>query len=209
MNKSEINKKQECLCPVETTTTNQIYFQKYDKYKMLPSAEVPKNFQQFKKEVWRSMFLSSEEYMDFLKWLKNSKKDVYIYFELPAVDKKVIDEMFTNLNKTAYQMVFSPDIFVPRTEKRRFAKLAKDPLPMQYEETTYRTYFNRKKVLDRFRDALHGLLSKENKEEFKKDWKTIKYCSRSTYHDEISALGKVYAKPTLPAPIDRYTLRKI
>lgn len=210
MNKSQDNMKQQCVCPVEATTTNQIYFRRYDQYKMLLNAKKPKSFQQFKKEVWSSLFLNSEEYVDFLKWLKSSKKKIYDrYFELALVDKNVTDKMLTNLNRTTYQMVFSPDIFVPRSEKRRFEKLEKHALPNQYEETTYRTYFNHIKVLDDFRSEFHEFLQKDNMEKFKKEWKTIKYCNRSTYNDEISALGKIYAKPTLPGPIDRYTLRKI
>ncbi|KAI8129930.1 hypothetical protein FF38_07865 [Lucilia cuprina] len=216
-----------CSCPVETTTTHREHFLPYGKITMPIRAKLQKpcdielisghiannlqwNNQQIKSKIWPEMQLNAENYEDFLKRFKYCKKDLFkLYFESPKTDKKIIDEIFKNINKTSYQVVFSPKVFTPSTEKRRFAKLEKQPVRMKYEETTYRTYFERIKELENFKEIWQGVALKENKLELKNDLKEILHCGRTTYHDEILLLGKLYTKPTMPGPIDRYALRRI
>lgn len=216
-----------CSCPVQTTTTHHEHFLPYNNIKkpILHKLQKPRdielitgyigdnlkiNSDQTKSKVWPDVLLHSENYEDFLKRLKDCEKHIYnLYFKSLPVDKEIINKLFKNLNKTTYQIVFSPDAFTPRTEKRRFAKLKNQPIRMNYEETTYATYFSRIKELQSFKEILQGLAIKENKEDLRNELKLIKYCGRSTYYDEVSVLGKLYSKPTLPGPIDRYTLRQI
>ncbi|XP_065371941.1 uncharacterized protein LOC135963874 [Calliphora vicina] len=216
-----------CTCPVRTTTTHHAHFLQYGKIKSPIIAKMQRpsdielisghignnlqlNNQQMKSKVWPEVMLYAENYEDFLKRLKYCKNDLFeLYFKCPTTDKKIIDRMFKNLNKTTYQQVFSTEIFTPCTEKRRFAKLESQPVRMKYEETTYRTYFSRIKELERFKEILQGVAIKESKDELKNDLKKIQHYGRTTYQDEISVLGRLFAKSTLSGPIDRYTLRKI
>ncbi|XP_037810938.1 uncharacterized protein LOC119603115 [Lucilia sericata] len=217
-----------CSCPVETTTTYHEHFLPYEKITTPIRAKLKKpcdielisghignnlqwNNKQIKSKIWPEMLLNAENYEDFLKRFKYCKKDLFeLYFKSTKPEKKNIEEMFENFNKTSYQLVFSPEVFTPSTEKRRFAKLEKQPVRMKYEETTYRTYFVRnKKEFENFKQIWQGVPFKENKDELKNDLKNILHCGRTTYHDEMSLLGKLYKKPTMPGPIDRYTLRRI
>lgn len=160
-------------------------------------------------KTWWKEFPYAENYDDFLKRLENNNKQVFnACFQTSSIDKEIVEAMLRNADKTTYQLSYSSDVFNPRTEKRRFAKLKNQVDNFQYEETTYRTYFKPLQNIKTFK-KLQNIGSTENKMTLSNNLKQFTRCNRSTYHDEIAMLGKLFAKPTLPGPIDRYSLRKV
>lgn len=216
-----------CLCPVQTLTSHQEHYPQFDKPQIMSithgrptsdqeliSGHNENNLQinglRVKSKVWPNMLPQSEEYQDFLDRLKRCKTDIFnLYFKNPSVDKSILEDMFKNLSKSSYQLLFSPDVFEPRKESRRFAKSHQKPVNMKYKETTYNTYFGRIQELERFRNALYGAILKDCRKELKIELRDIYRCGRTTYNDTISQPASIYAKETLRGPIDRYTCRRI
>lgn len=221
-------KKAECKCPVATETTTGSHYQQHSKSKPINLVKPnPPNDQELisqydrnnlrvngkmiKPKTWPHILDNAEEYKDFLKRLECCKKQIFEkYFQDPPIQLEVIEEMLRKQMKSAYQLVYSPDEFMPRKESRRLAKLADYPTNMKYELTTYRTYFNRVIEMDRFKDIFYKVERKqENKNILKNDLRRIHRCGRTTYLDQLATPGKMHAKPTAPGPIDRYTLRRV
>uniref|UniRef100_A0A1B0BUL7 Uncharacterized protein n=1 Tax=Glossina palpalis gambiensis TaxID=67801 RepID=A0A1B0BUL7_9MUSC len=221
-------KKAKCKCPVATDTTTGSQYQQHSKLKPRNLVKpIPPNDQELisqydrnnlqvngkmiKTKTWPHILDNAEEYKDFLKRLECCDKKIFEkYFQDPPVQLEVIEEMLRKQMKSVYQLVYSPDEFMPRKESRRFAKLADYPTNMKYELTTYRVYFNRVTEMDRFKDIFYKVEKKqENKDILKNDLRRIHRCGRSTYLDQLATPGKMHAKPTPPGPIDRYTLRRI
>uniref|UniRef100_A0A1A9VIY5 Uncharacterized protein n=1 Tax=Glossina austeni TaxID=7395 RepID=A0A1A9VIY5_GLOAU len=228
LKKKTIMKKAKCECPVATETTTGSHYQQHSKLKPINLGKPnPPNDQELisqydrnnlrvngkmiKPKTWPHILDNAEEYKDFLKRLECCKKKIFEkYFQDPPIQPEVIEEMLRKQTKSTYQLVYSPDEFMPRKESRRVAKLADYPTNMKYELTTYRTYFNRVTEMDRFKDIFYKVERKqENKNILKNDLRRIHRCGRTTYLDQLATPGKIYAKPTAPGPIDRYTLRRI
>ncbi|XP_075160685.1 uncharacterized protein LOC142233573 [Haematobia irritans] len=217
-----------CICPVETNTTQHQDYKQLEATKPIeiyrkPSAcdqelisgHIGNNLhvkgQGIKSKVWPEVLKNTEEYEEFLQRLKNIKADIYnLYYKCHPIDKPIIEKMFANLSKSSYQLVFSPNHFISRNEKRYLTKAPLDSLiKMKYQLTTYGSYYGRLKELEMFRDALKITLIKGDKIQLKSELKKIYRCGRSTYNDTISKTAAIYSKKTLPGPIDRYTERRI
>lgn len=165
-----------------------------------------------KSKTWTKSTFGVEEYKDFLKRLECCKKEVFkLYFSCPEVNLDLLDLMLKDLEKSIYQVVYSPNEYVPRKETRRLYNTSSETANMMYHPTTYRTYYSRIGELIRYKNALYGILNKEDKEKLKNDLRKIYRTGISTYYDNICipAIEAAKTKKTHDAPIDRYTLRKI
>ncbi|XP_036322859.1 uncharacterized protein LOC118736869 [Rhagoletis pomonella] len=168
------------------------------------------NGAQVKSKVWPKTKFGVEEYKHFVKRLEKCKKELYnMFFRSPCVDAKAIEQMLRDLEKSTYMISYSPNCFQSRKESRRFLRTAQEKSNMKYYETTYGTYYNRIKELDRFKDVLYGMISKPDRTEFHNELTKLFITGVTTYEVSynIPGLEQAKKKKLRDGPIDRYTLR--
>ncbi|XP_067645276.1 uncharacterized protein [Eurosta solidaginis] len=169
------------------------------------------NGRQVKSKVWPKTILGVEEYRNFLNRLEKCKKEIYkTFFRCPDVDIKLIEELLKDLEKSTYMISYSPNYFWPKKESRRFLQTAHERSNLKHYETTYGTYYNRVKELERFKDVLYGLISKSERRELDNELSKLYFTGVTTYQVSynIPAIELAKKKKLRDAPIDRYTLRR-
>ncbi|XP_013111817.1 uncharacterized protein LOC106090230 [Stomoxys calcitrans] len=214
-----------CNCPMETTTNHQTDYKLLDKIKPIklhhhkPSCDQELisglignnlliNGKGIKSKIWPGLLNKAEEYEAYVQRLKTCRKDIYdLYYKSHTIDNRLLEKMAKNLSKSCYQLVFSPDDFVSlRNHAKDFATVNS----MKYKETTYDNFYSCIKEMEMFQVPFRkDLMINKERLELKNELRKIYRCGRSTYNDAISKPAAIGAKPTLPGPIDRYTLRRI
>ncbi|XP_011192899.2 uncharacterized protein LOC105218788 [Zeugodacus cucurbitae] len=167
---------------------------------------------QAKSKVWPKATIGMEEYRDFVKRLEKCKKELYkMFFRCPDVDTKLMEQMLRDLEKSTYMVTYSPNCFHSQKESQRFLRTAHLKSNMKYYETTYGTYYNRVKELERFKDVLYGMIVKHEREKFHDELNKLYITGITTYQVsyDIPAMEQAKKKKTRDAPIDRYTLRRV
>ena len=105
----------------------------------------------------------------------------------------------------------TPNYFYSKKESRRFLKTAHEKSNLKYYETTYGTYYNRVKELERFKDVLYGMMPKHERDKFHDEINKLYITGVTTYQVSynIPAIEQAKKKQTRDAPIDRYSLRRV
>ncbi|XP_037946850.1 uncharacterized protein LOC119678852 [Teleopsis dalmanni] len=163
-------------------------------------------------KLYPEITLDIEEYKDFLIRLEYCKKKIYnMYFKCPNVESEIIEKLLRDLEKTTYQVDFSPNIYEPRSSYKRVMKYSTNGLGPKGNDTIYRTYYHRLKDLEQFAEYLHAVMVKDNSRLMRAKLNRLYVTGRSTYYDQICVPGLEIAKQhvTRPGPIDRYTERKV
>ncbi|XP_014085887.1 uncharacterized protein [Bactrocera oleae] len=167
---------------------------------------------QAKSKVWPKTTVGMEEYKDFVKRLENCKKQLFnMFFRCPDVNTKLVEKMLRDLEKSTYMVTYSPNYFYSKKESRRFLKTAHEKSNLKYYETTYGTYYNRVKELERFKDVLYGMMPKHERDKFHDEINKLYITGVTTYQVSynIPAIEQAKKKQTRDAPIDRYSLRRV
>ncbi|XP_073818573.1 uncharacterized protein [Musca autumnalis] len=216
-----------CSCPMATTTTYHEQYQQFEKTKPIKIHPKPMALDQElisghmgnylrhsglprNSKVWPEMLTEAEEYKDFLGRLEKCRNDIFqLYFKSPPVDQQIIENMFKSQTKSVYASIFSPNEFMPLKESLRAKKLGCGDIKIEYHETTYNTFYGRLKELEQFRDLLYATIVNRERLDLKQELRHIYKCGHSTYNETISKPAAIYARHTLPGPIDRYTMRRI
>lgn len=123
-----------------------------------------------------------------------------------------MEDLVKEQSQTIYQTNYSPNYFVPHKERSRLAKLrAEGNVNLKYEETTYRTYYNRIQELTQFYDLFYNVtrVRRDSLQDYQQKLKRLYRMGKTQYHDNYEIPSTIFAKPTPTAPIDRYTLRKV
>lgn len=220
----------ECICPVAQTTLYRDTYHSYGKGHRPPQAQPRKPVdqelisgyyrnnlrlrgKQLQTKTWPNILPLAEEYENYLNRLACCRDDIYRRtFICPPVRMDIMEDIFKELSQTIYQTDYSPNSFAPRKERSRLKKLLEGAdVNLKYEETTYRTYYNRINELTQFYDLFYNTerIHRVSFEDYKNKLKKLYRIGRTTYHDNYEVPGRIFAKPTPPTPIDRYTLRRI
>ncbi|XP_053947314.1 uncharacterized protein LOC128856008 [Anastrepha ludens] len=169
------------------------------------------NGSQVKSKIWPKTKFGVEEYRDFVSRLEKCKKELYkMNFRCPVVDTKLIEQMLRDLEKSTYMVTYSPNCFESRKESRRFLRNAHEKSNMKYYETTYGTYYNRVKELDRFKDALYAVIFKPERKDWQNELNKLFLTGVTIYQTsyDIPAIEQAKKKKMRDGPIDRYTNRR-
>lgn len=221
----------ECSCPVLHRTHYKDNYPNYGNTKRITKAEPRKPVDQelvsgyyrdnlrvrgknLGTKTWPNILPMAEEYEHYLQRLACCKSDIYKrIFITPPVRVDIIEDIFKDNKQTIYQTDYSPNDFHSRKEGSQCKKGADDSTStnLKYEETTYRTYYNRITELTQFYDLFYDTkpVVRPSFEDYKNKLKKLYRSGITMYHTNYDIPVKIFGKPTPPAPIDRYTLRRL
>ncbi|XP_012160497.1 uncharacterized protein LOC105665277 [Ceratitis capitata] len=167
---------------------------------------------QIQSKIWPKTSIDVEEYTHFVKRLEKCKKELYkMFFKCPEVNTKLIEQMLRDLEKSTYMVSYSPNVFRSLKESQCFLRGAHGKSNMKFYETTYGTYYNRVKELERFKEVLYSMIQRGLRREFHDELNKLYMTGLSTYQMSynIPALEQAKKKKTKDGPVDRYTLRRV